>query len=287
MSQVGVVTPWQINDYFDLPLPEYFALLSELGVKVIRARWMPGGRGDQVMSLCAQYGIKWLVSFIPESWGESGETRTIGRLQSALLARLTDMWAHPDAADVVIGVENVNEPNQGRSGAVIRADWPEMCAAFNQTMVSFRNMSGGQFVILSSAMHDLEDDRNNGGDWLKLAAAYNAVDTMPDVISVHSYNGDQPAGYKLAERLDRVNAAFPQHLPVWVTETGWYMLPAGGPPYTPPEQAAEYIRDLPARMLSDQVERVFYYELYGADRGLYWNGAWTPPGVALMDMYHA
>jgi len=286
VDSLGVVAPWQLPDYKAMPLLAYFNMLSELGVKTIRGRWETGGRGDQVMDLCAQFGIKWLVTLIPESWGESG-AKSIILLSATLKARLDAMFANPAAVDVVIGVEGMNEPNQGRSGAVILADWPQRCAAFNKTIADWRQTNGGSWVILSSAMHDEEDDKHNGGDWVKLAAAYAEAGTMPDIISVHSYPKGQQADNLLDERLARVNAAFPQIMPVWVTEFGWFMTQGGGPAYTPPETAAEYMRTAPDLLIGangGQVERAFYYELTDPDRGLYWNGVMTAPGIALKEM---
>ncbi len=260
----GVVTPWQIPDYDDVEA--VFAHLVRLGVKTIRGRWRTGGKGDQVMSLCAQHGIKWLVTFIPESWCESGAPG-ITATTSTLAQRMRAALSHPDAASVVIGVENANEPNHVRGGGTPLADWPQRCAAWGVKMVQVCHELGLSVPVLSPAMHDEADDNVNGAHWQALADAFCPF----DVVSMHAYPKGKEATNLLAERLGRVNAAFPDEPRVWLTEFGWMTNPdVNGPAYTDPETAADYLRSAPDALydFGGQVERFFYYELIGSDRGI-------------------
>lgn len=261
----GVVTPWQIPDYDDVEA--VFAHLVRLGVKTIRGRWRTGGKGDQVMSLCAQHGIKWLVTFIPEAWCEAGAPG-ITASTSTLAQRMRAALSHPDAASVVIGVENANEPNHVRGGGTPLADWPQRCAAWGDKMMQILDELGLFLVpVLSPAMHDEADDNVNGAHWQALADA----GCNFDVVSMHAYPKGKEATNLLAERLGRVNAAFPDEPTVWLTEFGWMTNPdVNGPAYTDPETAADYLRAAPEALyeFGGQVERFFYYELIGSDRGI-------------------
>lgn len=280
LEAFGVVVPWQMPDYADVAAT--FDLLVDLGVKTIRGRWRAGGKGDQVMSLCAEHGVQWLATFIPESWCETGAP-TLTKTLTTLDANLRAAFAHPDASAVVVGIENANEPNHVRGGGQPLADWPNRCAEWSLKMRAVRDELGLTFPILTPAMHDVADDNVNGGHWQALADA----DCYYDAVSLHAYPKGKEATNLLAERLGRVNAAFPEQPPVWLTEFGW-MTNAGvnGPAYTTPEQAALYMAEAPGLLhgFGEQVARAFYYELVGNDRGLWRNGAWEPAGVTLRDM---
>lgn len=280
LDAFGIVTPWQIPEYDDPAA--VMALVADLGVKTIRGRWRTGGKGDQVMGLCAEYGIGWLVTFIPEEWAESATTN-VASTETQLASRMRAALSHPDAADVVVGVENANEPNHARSGGGVAADWPARCARWATVMHTIRAEVGGSWPILSPAMHDVADDNANGGHWLALAAS----GCRFNVISLHAYPKGKQATNLLTERLGRVNAAYPSRPPVWLTEFGWMTDPGTtGPAYTTPAQAATYIAEAPALLYGygGQVQRSFYYELIGSDRGLWRNDTWTLPGVALRDL---
>lgn len=280
LEAFGVVVPWQMPDYADVPA--VFDLLVDLGVKTIRGRWRAGGKGDQVMSLCAEHGIQWLVTFIPESWCETGAP-SLAKTLTTLETNLRAAFAHPDASAVIVGIENANEPNHVRGGGTPLPDWPQRCAAWSAKMQAVRAELVLNAPILSPAMHDVADDNANGGHWQALADAgcyFNAV-------SLHAYPKGKDATNLLAERLGRVNAAFPEQPNVWLTEFGWMTDPTvNGPAYTSPEQAALYMAEAPALLhgFGGQVERAFYYELLGPDRGLWRNGAWEPAGLTLRDM---
>lgn len=285
LEAFGVVVPWQMPDYADVPA--VFDLLVDLGVKTIRGRWRAGGKGDQVMSLCAEHGIQWLATFIPESWCETGAP-SLAKTLTTLEANLRAALAHPDASAVLVGIENANEPNHVRGGGSPLPDWPQRCAAWANKMQAVRDELGHTVIaILSPAMHDVADDTVNGAHWQAMADQ----DFYYDAISLHAYPKGREATNLLAERLGRVNAAFPEQPPVWLTEFGWMTNPnVNGPAYTEPNQASAYMAAAPWALYGfngGQVARAFYYELIGNDRGLYRNGAWEPAGLCLQGMLTA
>lgn len=291
VQAMGVVVPFQIPDYADLD--HVFALLTELKPPRIRGRWQSGGRGARVMEFCKANGISWTATFVAEDDFDD-PTMTLPRLRSILEADLREALSHPDAPDVLEAVENANEPNQKRGGGAPRSGWAMWCVALSEVFHRVRGDVGATFVILTPAMHATKDDAVKGADWKTLAVATWTDGGVThrlyfDRVSLHSYQGGGEPTANLGRRVGYINAAFlPLIPPVWLTEYGWMTDPTvQGPKFTPPDVAAGYLARVPAEVIgfNAQIERAFYYEVIGHDRGLYRDGAWEPTGDVLIDLF--
>lgn len=290
---VGVVTPWQTADYKDIP--GTFARLDALGVKVIRGRWLSGGRGDQVMAACALRGMKWLVTFAPESWTEQGAGTLASQLKT-LETWMRAAFAHPNAASVVLAVENINEPEHVRGGGQPVSDWAARVAAYSLKMRDVRDSIGASWPILSSALNDKLQDDTAGAGWVTLSGS----GMHCDGISLHGYLKGQPLdGPLLEERIARASV-IGADLPVWLTETGAVTEPAkrGGPVVVSRQEQADLYASIAQTVFDhERLHMAFLFELNDAmpantepegNRGLYDGaGQMKPAAVVMRDQWTA
>jgi len=241
-----VVHPSWAKDPMYGQTDRWMALLAELGVKQIRGLVVPHqAQCRRTAELCRRYGIKWLMPVVP-AWRLTPTEAT---------ARVNQIAA--DYADVVIGLEGVNEPNN--TGV---SDWATRTVAIQRAIWDARNANPelAGVKVLSPALHDRKEYETRGAGYRALAAK--GIDQWCDRVSLHSYPRGGEVTTGLADRLKMVDIAYKDML-VWISETGWTTYSGGsGQKATTTDNAAKYgaqaietIADHP------RVRRAFRYEL--------------------------
>jgi hypothetical protein len=221
--------------------------LAGLGAKQIRGLVVPNqAQCKRTAELCRRHGIKWLMTVAPSNWAQSPAETT---------ARINQVAA--DYADVVLGFEGVNEPNNTGS-----RDWVERTVAIQRAIWNARNanpeLAGAK--VLSPSMHDRQEHESNGAGYRALAAT--GIDRWCDVAALHSYPRGLEITNGLAERLQMVDIAY-EGKPVWITEFGWTTYTGGsGQRATRESSAATYGSDaISAIAAHSRVQKAFRYEL--------------------------
>jgi hypothetical protein len=220
--------------------------LADLGVKQIRGLVVPHqAQSRRTAELCRRYGIKWLMPVAP-AW----------RLSPAQATDRVNQIA-ADYADVVLGLEGVNEPNN--TGV---SDWADRTIAIQRAIWDARNANPelAGIPVLSPAMHDRVEDVNDGAGYRALAGK--GIGRLCDVASLHSYPRGGEVTTGLDERLGMVDIAF-EGMPVWISETGWTNYTGGsGQRSTKESTAAEYGADAISTIAAHpRVQKAFRYEL--------------------------
>ena len=114
---IAVQPHMQKSTYGEIDLWTKYA--ADLGVPWIRGKYARSIRGiDRIVARCRTFGLKWVMTLIPEDWSMS---------QAELRATLAEI--RDKAGDVVIGIEGMNEPNHNRDGSPLRADWAQVTVA--------------------------------------------------------------------------------------------------------------------------------------------------------------
>src|SRR5215217_2876314 len=106
---------------------DWMQRLADLGAPYVRGRYQPRtARTAQMVERCRALGVTWLMSVVPENWSMSEQ-----ELQ-AVLEHIRD-----NAADVCLGIENINEPNHNRDGSPLRPDWPQLTVGYQRVIKTF------------------------------------------------------------------------------------------------------------------------------------------------------
>jgi len=173
-------------------------------------------------------GIGWLATVAPEDWSQS---------EAELLNRLGHL--RDNAADVVIGIEGVNEPNHERSGGSPPADWPERTVAIQKIIWDFVQATPtlSHVKVVGPSLHASVSTVHE--DHLRLGRL--GVQDYMDYAGLHRYFGGRYPDYLIDERLGWIKEAFGDK-PTWVTETGYTnaMANPGGHRPAPEDVSAAY-----------------------------------------------
>jgi hypothetical protein len=177
--------------------------LADLGAFYIRGRYQPGtAQTTSMIRRCRALRIKWLMSIIPENWSMSEEELR------AVLVHIRD-----NAADLCIGVEGMNQPNDPPI-----ANWPQRTVGYQRVIKTFLDSTPAlsRAVSVGPSLHNGTADTR--ADFLALRDA--GLAQYIDFAGLHSYpSGGGPATY-VDERLRLVREAW-GNVPTWVTETGY------------------------------------------------------------------
>ena len=151
--------------------------------------------------LCRRYGIKWLMA-----------VTTDGRL-SPREARQRVRQIADDYADVVLGIEGINEPDTNRSG------WAQHTVDIQRAIWEVTNNSRALkgVKVVSPSLHDRNEDVSDGAGYRALKRK--GIREFCDVAGLHSYPKGRRITFGLADRLKLVDIAY-RGKPVWISEFG-------------------------------------------------------------------
>ncbi len=223
----------------------WMGLLADLGVKQIRGLVVPHqDECRRTARLCRRYGIKWLMTVTAD-----------GRLTPRETRRRVHQIAD-DYADIVLGLEGINEPDTSRKG------WAERTVDIQRAIWEARNnhraLKGVK--VISPSLHDRNEDESDGAGYRALKRK--GIGELCDVAGLHSYPRGRRITTGLADRLKLVDIAY-RGKPVWVTEFGWTNYSGGsGQRPTSEARAAELAaRGIPRIADHPRVQKAFRYEL--------------------------
>ncbi len=159
------------------------------------------------LSKARELGIGWLATVMPEDWNLSNDV---------LLARLRHL--RDNAADVVIAIEGVNEPNHERSGGAPPSDWPERTVAVQKIIHDFVKATPqlAHVSVIGPSLHATVPTAHQ--DHIRLGEV--GVQNYMDYAGLHRYFGGRYPDYQVDERLSWIRESFGD-VPTWVTETGY------------------------------------------------------------------
>ena len=150
-------------------------------------------------------GIGWLATVAPSDWSLP---------QDQLQARLTHI--RDNAANVIIAIEGVNEPNNVRGGGARAGDWAERTVATQKAIYEFVQAEMPGTPVVGPSLHAAVPTAYD--DHLRLGEL--GVQEYFDYAGLHRYpDGNYPT-YRVDERLDWIRKAFGD-VPTWITETGY------------------------------------------------------------------
>lgn len=205
-------------------------LAGNLGAGYIRGKYAPHLREtQQTVARCRTFGLKWLMTLIPENWSMS---------HAELKASLAHIRDH--AADVCAGIEGMNEPEHNRDGSPVRSDWAAATVAYQRIIKEFVRATPALSHVTVVGPSLQMGGSNPLEDMYALTRA--GVAPYMDYAGLHSY----PAGFRpetnVDKRLSWVAQAWTGK-PTWVSETGYnnaMNAPLGGPRPTPTDVSATY-----------------------------------------------
>jgi hypothetical protein len=182
--------------------------VADLGATYVRGRYRPGAdQTTRMVARCRALGLKWLMSIIPENWSMSeDELRRV-------LVHIRD-----NAADVCVGIMNINEPNHNRDGSAVRPDWPELTVGYQRVIKTFLDAtpSLSSAVSVGPSLQMGADDPSP--DFFALRDA--GLPAYLDHAGLHSYPSGWAPSKHVKLRLRYVRDAWGD-VPTWVTETGY------------------------------------------------------------------
>lgn len=223
----------------------WMGLLADMGVKQIRGLVVPHqDECKRTARLCRKYGIKWLMTVTADGRLTPKETRQ-------RVHQIAD-----DYADIVLGLEGINEPDTTKDG------WAKRTVAIQRAIWEARNnhraLDGVK--VLSPSLHDVNEDESGGAGYRALKRA--GIRELCNVVGLHSYPKGRRIGYTLGDRLKLVDIAY-KGKPVWITEFGWtnYTGGSGQNPTTEKRAATLAYRGVPKIADHKRVQKAFRYEL--------------------------
>jgi hypothetical protein len=204
--------------------------VGRLNAGYIRGKYSPNLRETlQTVARCRTFGLKWLMTLIPEDWSMS---------TAELKASLAHIRDH--AADVCIGIEGINEPNHNRDGSRVRSDWATVTVTYQRVIREFvaATPALSHVSVVGPSLQLAGGDQFD--DFLALQAA--GVEKYMDYAGVHSYPGGFRPHNMVDVRLGWAKDAWGAK-PAWVSETGYnnaMASPLRGPRPTPVDVSATY-----------------------------------------------
>lgn len=237
----------------------WMGMLADLGVKQIRGLVVPHqDECKRTARLCRRYGIKWLMA-----------VTTDGRL-SPREARQRVRQIADDYADVVLGIEGINEPDTNRSG------WAQHTVDIQRAIWEVTNNSRALkgVKVVSPSLHDRNEDVSDGAGYRALKRK--GIREFCDVAGLHSYPKGRRITFGLADRLKLVDIAY-RGKPVWISEFGWtnYSGGDGQNPTSEARAARLAARGIPRIADHPRVQKAFRYELVDDPR----HGGPAAPGA--------
>jgi hypothetical protein len=184
---------------------------------------------ESIVAQCRTYGLKWVMTLIPEDW-----SMTLDQL-TAVLVHIRD-----NAADVCIGIEGMNEPNQNRDGSEVRADWAAATVAYQKVIYDFVKSTPtlSHVAVIGPSLQMGGADPSI--DFAALGVA--GLVGLMDYAGMHSYPAGLKPDSKVDTRLGYVRDTWGS-VPTWVSETGYtnaMNAPMVGPRPVPFDVAATY-----------------------------------------------
>lgn len=223
----------------------WMGLLADLGVRQIRGLVVPHqDECRRTARLCRRYGIKWLMTLTTDGRLSPRETRH-------RVHQIAD-----DYADIVLGLEGVNEPDTDERG------WAQRTVDIQRAIWEARNnhraLKGVR--VVSPSLHDRNEDVSNGAGYRALKRQ--GIGELCDVAGLHSYPKGRRVTFTLRDRLKLVDIAY-KGKPVWVTEFGWtnYSGGSGQRPTSERRAATLAARGIPKIADHPRVQKAFRYEL--------------------------
>lgn len=197
----------------------WISRLADMGMYYFRGMYSADASSNVTVALCRKYNLKWLALLVPEN----------GITPTELTRRINHLAVN--AADVVIAVEGVNEPNHNRDGTPVLVTWAQDTVEWQRllyTGVKARSELA-HVKVLGTSLHDVEAANSyaqsatipNGGAKHWHQVAERGIAQYMDSLGIHRYsNGYQPYS-NLDDRLAWIKSAFGNDVKVWVTETGY------------------------------------------------------------------
>jgi hypothetical protein len=237
----------------------WMGLLADLGVKQIRGLVVPHqDECKRTARLCRRYGIKWLMTVTADGRLTPRETRQ-------RVHQIAD-----DYADVVLGLEGINEPDTGKDGWAKRT--VDIQRAIWEARNNHRALDGVK--VISPSLHDVNEDESGGAGYRALKRQ--GIGEYCNVVGLHSYPKGRRIGYGLADRLKLVDIAY-KGKPVWITEFGWTNYTGGSGQRSTTEKRAATLANRGVPKIADhkRVQKAFRYELIDDPR----HGGASAPGA--------
>lgn len=179
------------------------ARVSGANAGYIRGNYDGTASANTLADLCRANGLKWLMPMVPET----------GITDAELQRRVAHLAANN--ADVCIGMEAENEPDQNRDGSPVPDSWPDRAVGKMQVMYNERarhpELAG--VPILVSSLHDTASNNSypaskalawtpqdpqftySGGQWSAPASGVTAGGTLMTSAYVAAGAGVQFGGY--------------------------------------------------------------------------------------------
>lgn len=193
---------------------------------------------------CRNQGVKWLMLVTPDDFSMTN---------AEIRQRIQHIAAN--AADVCIGIEGINEPNNSgdpdwadKTVSIQAAIWDEVTSTPALSHVTVVGPS------LHASVANVEQHHVTLGN--------KGINNYIHAAGLHRYSGGRAPGYLIDERIGWI-AAYWNNPDVWVTETGYTNAlnrPSGHVPINNAGSSAYSIRNLLEFRDRPKIKRVFRYE---------------------------
>ena len=186
---------------------DWLARLDSMGTSYFRSMYAHTLPSNAVaITEARRLGLKWLATVTPEDWSQT---------DAQLLARLQHIKSN--AADVVIAIEGVNEPNHERSGGPPPADWPQRTLRVQKIIWDFVQANMPHIQVVGPSLHSSVSTAQQ--DQVRLGEL--GIGAYMDSAGLHRYFSGRYPDYLTDERIGWIRAAYGANMPIWVTETGY------------------------------------------------------------------
>ncbi len=203
--------------------------MADLGVYKFRSMYAHNlPKNDEAIARARLRGMKWHATVM-----------TLSSTRSEINARINHMANN--AADLVVDVEGINEPNEGSTWVgptATRQYWMSYAIRTNATLRPL--WLAGKLRIGTPSMHDVRLDNADGAHWVQFGEYlvecdaddpdYPAVGGVKqkikakhfcDYVNAHGYQGGGAVDRNRQRRVDYARAEFPT-LPIVFSETGYH-----------------------------------------------------------------
>lgn len=186
---------------------EWLGLVDSLGANYFRSMYAHTLSSNTVaIGEARRLGLGWLATVCPEDWVQT---------DAQLIARLQHI--RDNAADVVVAIEGVNEPNHERSGGPPPADWPQRTLRVQKIIWDYVQANMPHIKVVGPSLHasvsTVHEDH--------IALGNLGIGYLMGYAGLHRYFGGRYPDYLIDERIGWIRDEWGPNLPVWVTETGY------------------------------------------------------------------